>query len=162
MNKKELAISIISHMRFSAVQYITEKDTLLQNAISEFHSKSGFVSKAMEHKLSLLLEQSFEERKHFSVSSIDMPYSLMNGSYFRMCIDDTLVEGQVSITPKIISVEITEPYSGRSATSKLAMLAPIIWTVDPITGSEANKSGKEKAVSLLTDIYYTILMENKQ
>ena len=71
-------------------------------------------------------------------------------------VDGTLAEGIVHLAPKEMSVEITSPHGGREAGAVLQPLAPRIWTERPEPGSEAGEEGRQKAVELLTDLFYTL------
>jgi len=153
----ETAAKIISRMTFSAADYVKGKGPILAEAAKLYKLKTRDDSPEIEEQLVLLLSRSFAERKALSVTNSALPEHLKDGSLFRICVDETVVEGQVRLSPKKISVEIVSPYQGHQAGAELQMLAPVIWTERPEMESEANEQGREKAISLLTDIYYSLL-----
>lgn len=153
----ETAAKIVSEMAFSATDYVKDGNAILAEAMRLYLAETGAMEPETETELKVILERSFSDRKALSVSGIDMPDHLMDGNLFRISIDGTEVKGRVRLSPKEIAVEITSPFHGCQAGASLLMLAPVIWTERPETGSEANESGREKAVSLLVDIYYSLL-----
>lgn len=153
----EIAAKIISRMTFSAADYVRRKETIFAEAAKLYKIKTGDDSPEVEEQLDLLLSQSFAERKALSVSNSDLPEHLKDGSLFKICVNETEVEGRIQLSPKELLVEIVSPYQGHKAGAELQMLAPVIWTERPEMESEANEEGREKAISLLTDIYYSLL-----
>lgn len=157
MMNTEIAAIIISRMTFSAADYVNNYESILSEAYSLYVSQTGDDSPEVKSEISLLLKQSFADRKAISVSNADLPDHFSDGSAFRICVNDTEVEGVLHLTPKDISVEIVSPFKGRTAGAELQLLAPVIWTESPENGSEANEDGRLKAITLLTDIYYSML-----
>lgn len=153
----EIAAKIISRMTFSAADYVKCKELILAEASQLYAKETGDNSPEAKSQLALLLSRSFGERKEFSVSNADLPNHFKDGSRFKICVNDTEVEGSLHLTPKEMVVEIVSPFQGRKAGAELKMLAPVIWTERPELGSEANEDARSKAVSLLTDIYYSML-----
>ncbi len=153
----ETAARIVSRMTFSAAEYAIDSKQILARAIALYSAQTGDHSPEATAELALLLDRSFDERKRLSICNEDLPDHLRDGSRFQICVDDTVIIGRVSLSPKDISVEILFPFQGRTAGSELMLLAPVIWTELPEPGSEANEEGREKAVKLLADIYYSML-----
>lgn len=153
----EIAAKIISRMTFSAADYVKNSESILSEAFHRYASQSGDYSHEAKSEVAVLLMRSFDDRKRLSVSNADLPDHFLDGSSFRICVNDTEVKGVLRLTPKEMSVEIVSPFTGRAAGAELQLLAPVIWTERPENGSEANEEGRLKAVSLLTDIYYSML-----
>lgn len=151
----EIAAKIVSEMTFSAAAYARDRSAFLAEALQRYREITGDDAPEAAAEMKAVLEQSFADRKALSVSGIDLPDHLRDGGRFRICVDGTEVTGRVRLSPKEMAVEITAPYQGRQAGATLQLLAPVIWTERPEAGSEANEAGREKAVRLLTDIYYT-------
>lgn len=156
----EIAARIISRMTFSAADYVKDKESILSEAYHRYVSRTGDDSHEAKSEVASLLKRSFADRKELSVSNADLPDHFRDGSAFRICVDDTEVKGILRLTPKDISVEIVSPFTGRTAGAELQLVAPVIWTERPENGSEANEEGRLKAVSLLTDIYYSMLLSD--
>lgn len=153
----EIASSIISRMTFSAVDYVMNRESIVEDAVKQYCQQTGEQSLDIRNGMVILLDRSYAERKLLSVCAAELPDHLRDGSHFRIFVNDTEVVGKVRISPKVISVEITSPFQGEMAGSELEMLAPVIWTERPEKGSEANESGRQKSISLLVDIYYSLL-----
>lgn len=153
----EIAARIISRMRFSAADYVKDNESILSEAYHRYVLQTGDDSLEAKSEMASLLKRSFAERKELSISNADLPDHFRDGSAFRICVNDTEVKGILHLSPKHISVEIVTPFKERTAGAELQLLAPVIWTERPENGSEANEAGRLKAVSLLTDIYYSML-----
>ena len=149
-------------MTFSAADYVTDNEPILSEAYKRYVSQTGDDSPEAKSMVTLLLDRSFADRKELSVSNADLPEHFRDGSTFRICVNDTEVKGILHLTPKEISVEIVTPFKGCTAGAELQLLAPVIWTERPENGSEANEDGRSKAISLLTDIYYSMLRSVSQ
>ena len=152
-----IAGRIISRMTFSAADYVKDRESILAEALLRYTDQTGERSPEVRSEMSVLLERSFSERKELSVVNAALPDHFRDGSRFSVCVDDTVVEGLVHLSPKVLLVEMISPQQGHRAGSELKILAPVIWTERPEANSEANEEGRKKAVSLLTDIYYSIL-----
>ena len=144
-------------MSFSATDYAKDSNSILADTLRKYAMETKDESPDIKTELKELLERSFEERKELSVSGINLPDHLFDGDLFLISIDGTEVTGRVNLSPKEIMVEILSPFHGHQAGCSLPLLAPIIWTEYPEPKSEANGRGREKAVSLLSDIYYSLL-----
>ena len=112
-----------------------------------------------EHKNEViqLVESIYGTIKETSIHNVDLPFMLRSGERIGITTDGVRVEGVVDVSPKVISVTILSPFTGRTASSELKMIVPAIWTVEPEDGSEANEAGKRKAAALLCDLYYSFL-----
>ena len=122
----------------------------------------GTAKEFAEHKnyVIRLVESIYGTTKETSIQDEDVPFVLRSGERIGITTDDVRVEGVVDISPKVISVTILSPFTGRTASSELKMMAPVIWTKEPEDSSEANEEGKRKAASLLCDLYYSFFEEN--
>ena len=153
----EVAAKIISKMTFSAADYVKNREAIFLEVLRRYNDLTGDLSPEIRSELSVMLNQSFSERKELSIISAALPDHFRDGSSFSVCVDDTVIEGLLHLSPKVIIVEMTSPYSGHKAGSELELLAPVIWTERPEVNSEANEEGRGKAISLLTDLYYSTL-----
>lgn len=153
----EIAARIISRMTFSAADYAKNRDQIIKEAVSMYTQQTGEVSSKVQAGLTVLMDRSFIERKELSICAAELPDHLKDGSSFRIFLDNTEVVGQLRLSPKEISVEISSPFHDGMAGAELEMLAPVIWTMRPEPGSEANEEGRRKAIILLADIYYSLL-----
>lgn len=117
----------------------------------------GSAREFAEHKrdVTRLVDAVYGTFKETSVQDVDLPFELRSGGHISITTDNTRVEGVVDISPKVLSVTILSPFTGRTASSELKMMAPVIWTKEPINDSEANEEGKRKAAALLCDLYYS-------
>lgn len=102
-----------------------------------------------------LVESIYGTIKETSFQDVDVPFVLRSGGRIGITTDGVRVEGVVEVSPKVISVTILSPFTGRTASSKIQMIVPAIWTVEPKDGSNANEEGKRKAAALLCDLYYS-------
>lgn len=122
----------------------------------------GTAKEFAEHKNDVirLVESIYGTTKETSIQDVDVPFLLRSGGRISIMTDNTRVEGVVEVSPKTISVTILSPFTGRTASSELKMMVPVIWTKEPKNGSEANEEGKRKAAALLCDLYYSLFEEN--
>ena len=122
----------------------------------------GSAREFAEHKSEVLrlVESIYGTIKETSIQDVDLPFMLRSGGHIGITTDGTRVEGVVDVSPKAITVTILSPFTGRTASSELKMMAPVIWTKEPEDSSEANEEGKRKAASLLCDLYYSFFEEN--
>lgn len=150
------AARIVSGMSFTPREYAADRNRILVEAFKRCAAGGVELSVETVAALRLLLENAFCDRKALSVENVDMPDRLRDGDSFRICVDGTLAEGIVHLAPKEMSVEITSPHGGREAGAVLQPLAPRIWTERPEPGSEAGEEGRQKAVELLTDLFFTL------
>ena len=160
MMNTEIASKIIAQMTFSALDYVQNSEQILTEAVSLYSGQTGDDSSEIKAGMRILLDRSFSERKVLSIGSVKLPGYLKDGSSFSITLNDTEVSGIVNLAPKEISVEIISPFQGKKAGSVLNRLTPVIWTERPDVGSEANESGRMKAVTLLADIYYSIIQND--
>lgn len=120
-------------------------------------SMFGTAQEFAEHKSDIirLVESIYGTIKETSIQGVDVPFVLRSGGHISITTDNTRVEGVIEVSPKMLSVNILSPFTGRRATSELEMIVPAIWTEEPEEGSGANEAGKRKAAALLCDLYYS-------
>ena len=151
--EKELLARTISKMKFTALDYALDPEAILGQALGELSKISGNTPDRDE--VTAALEQSGMERRMFSVENVDMPVHLMNGDEFTVYLNNaTRLSARIGLSPKKISLEMHCPFPGLRAESKLEMMVPLIWTVRPEEGSEADEMARDRAASLLLDLYY--------
>lgn len=117
----------------------------------------GATKEFAEHKNDViqLVESIYGTIKETSIQDVDVPFVLRSGGHISITTDNTRVKGIVDVSPKVLSVTILSPFTGRTASAEIKMIVPAIWTVEPEDGSEANEAGKRKAAVLLSDLYYS-------
>lgn len=155
----ETAAKIIAKMAFSAMDYIRDREQIIQEAADLYTRQTGEDPACIQTDITDLVERSFAERKILSIQSVRLPGRFKDGSRFGISLNNIEVKGIVYLSPKEITVEITEPFQGKRAGAMLNLLAPVIWTELPEAGSEANETGRKKAITLLTDIYYSYFLK---
>lgn len=149
----ELLARTISKMKFTALEYALNPEAILGQALGVLSEITG--NTPDRDDVTAALEQSGVERRQFSVENVDMPVHLMNGDEFSVYLNDaTKLSARIGLSPKKISLEMLCPFPGLRAESQLEMIVPLIWTVRPEEGSEADEMARDRAVSLLLGLYY--------
>ena len=148
---------ILVELKFSPLDYAADRAAFAAKVIAKFSKRNGFCPEQCAEEVSRELDRIYEDAKSVSVESTVMPDHLRTGDYVGIIIGGILIWGLVAISPKTLSVEISSPYEGKRLSSEIELLAPRIWTEMPCEGSEANDEGKKKAVSLLTELYYSYI-----
>lgn len=148
---------IVSVLGFSPLEYAVDKAGIVWRVLETFTGQTGIPAEECAAEVETELDSIYEDAKGVSVEVAVVPDHLRTGGCIGVVIGGELIWGRVIVTPKILSVEITEPYGGRRSSVEIEMLAPRIWTEQPCDGSEANVEGRRRAVSMLAGLYYSIL-----
>ncbi len=132
-------------------------ETNLKDLAELLSGMFGTTKEFAEHKNDViqLVESIYGTIKETSIQDVDVPFVLRSGGHISITTDNTRVEGIVDVSPKVLSVTILSPFTGRTTSAEIKMIVPAIWTVKPENGSEANEAGKRKAAVLLCDLYYS-------
>lgn len=132
-------------------------ETNLKDLAELLSGMFGTTKEFAEHKNDViqLVESIYGTIKETSIQDVDVPFVLRSGGHISITTDNTRVEGIVDVSPKVLSVTILSPFTGRMTSAEIKMIVPAIWTVKPENGSEANEAGKRKAAVLLCDLYYS-------
>lgn len=87
-----------------------------------------------------------------------------HGDIIACKVDNDMVEGVVSVTPKDLSVSLYGRDIRLQSSSHIMLMAPKIYTVDPRTGSSANDFAILRLKELLIGIYhdYKIISDAKE
>lgn len=153
----ERIVRIVSGLGFDPLEYAADRTGTVGRVLEIFTGQSGIHAEECAVEVEKVLESIYEDAKGVSVEAEIIPDHLRTGGSVGVVIGGELIWGLVDVTPKVLSVEITEPYRGRRSSSEIEMLAPRIWTEQPCDGSEANEEGRRRAVSMLAGLYYSIL-----
>lgn len=148
---------ILAEVEFNPLDYAADRESIAAKVIAIYSKRNGFPAEQCTDEVRRELDRIYEDAKSVSVETTIMPDFLRTGDHIGIVIGGILIWGLVSISPKTLSVEISSPYEGKRLSSEIEMLAPRIWTESPHEGSEANDEGREKAVSLLTELYYSYI-----
>lgn len=149
--------AILAELEFSPLDYAAERAAFAAKIIAIFSKRNGFCPEQCADEVIRELDRIYEDAKNVSVEATIIPDFLRTGDHIGIVIGGVLIWGLVAISPKMLSVEISSPYEGKRLSSEIELLAPRIWTEQPREGSEANDEGRRKAISLLTELYYSYI-----
>lgn len=156
-NLTETVIRIVTDNGFDPLDYAADKDRTVRRVAGIYASWSGIPVDECTGEVEKELDRIYEDAKSISVEADIIPDHLVTGRNIGIVIGGELIWGRVCVTPKVLSVEITEPYMGRRSCAEIDILAPRIWTEQPYDGSEANEEARKRVVSMLAGLYYYFL-----
>lgn len=145
----------VSGMYSSAREFAEHLSEIHQMAIDAYKQLAGDAKDIPVEEIHHLVDSLYRTSTESAIQQREVPFILHSGDHVAITTDGVLVEGVVNVSPKILEVTILSPFAGKEASSELEMLAPVIWTEQPEDGSEANDAGKRRALSLLSELYYS-------
>lgn len=139
----------------SAKDFAEHLSVIHEKAIEAYKQLTGEKKDVAAEEIYQLVDSLYRTATESAIQQRDVPFILRSGNHIAITTDGVRVEGVVDVSPKILEVTILSPSAGKKATAELEMIAPVIWTELPEDGSEANDDGKRRALSLLSELYYS-------
>lgn len=145
----------LSGMYGSAREFAEHLSEIHEKAVEAYKQQAGDTKDIPVEEIRRLVDSLYRTATEYAIQQREVPSILRSGSHIAITTDGVRVEGVVDMSPKILEVTIISPFTGKKATAVLEMIAPFIWTELPENGSEANDAGKRRALSLLSELYYS-------
>lgn len=145
----------VSGMYSSAREFAEHLSEIHEKAIEAYKQLAGDAKDIPIEEIHRLVDSLYRTAMEAAIRHQEVPYILYSGDHIAITTDFVRVEGIVNVSPKILEVTILSPFAGKKASSELEMIAPVIWTERPEDGSEANDAGKRRALSLLSELYFS-------
>ena len=139
----------------SAREFAEHLSEIHEMAIEAYKQLAGDAKDIPVEEIHHLVDSLYRTATESAIQQREVPFILHSGDHVSITTDGVRVEGVVNLSPKILEVTILFPFAGKKALSELEMIAPVIWTERPEDGSEANDAGKRRALSLLSELYYS-------
>lgn len=148
------------------LEFLEEADTqdlssearrrLINDGLSFYAQKSGEerISLDAEHAVESAVESLFHERRTDSFRWTCPTGNIKTGDTVSCTIQGQPISAMVTVSPKIIQVDILEPVK-ESYCSCLFTLVPEIYTTAPFDGYPANVKGVDTIMKLLEELYYS-------
>jgi hypothetical protein len=145
----------VSGMYGSAREFAEHLSEIHEKATEAYKQLTGDAKDIPVEEIRHLVDTLYRTVTESAIHQREVPFILRSGGHVAITTDGVRVEGVVDVSPKILEVTILSPFAGKKASSELEMIAPVIWTELPEDGSEANDAGKRRALSLLSELYYS-------